>query len=112
MDQAKILTSQIAIRSYYSGEAAGFRFVGKECRFSHLQFYVQALIRAPDSRTVHGVAPHDTSSSEISELRRKLGSAMADIRSKNSSMTIQELRRILYRCAAVLNSLDYVSFYC
>lgn len=33
MDQAKILTSQIAIRSYYSGEAAGFRFAGKECMY-------------------------------------------------------------------------------
>jgi len=31
MDQAKALISQIAIKSYYSGEAAGFRFCGKEC---------------------------------------------------------------------------------
>ncbi|KXN92250.1 Phosphatidylinositol 4-kinase stt4 [Leucoagaricus sp. SymC.cos] len=86
MDQAKTLTSQIAIKSYYLGEAAGFRFVGKEY-----------------CKSVRGA---DTPQSEICALREKLQSTMADIRSKNSSLTIQELRRLLYRCAAVLVSLD------
>ncbi|KAF9446332.1 hypothetical protein P691DRAFT_708828 [Macrolepiota fuliginosa MF-IS2] len=93
MDQAKILTSQIAIRSYYSGEAAGFRFSGKEY-----------------CNTVQGAAPRDTPESEICALREKLQSTMADIRSKHSSLTVQELRRILYRCAAVLISLDYCDY--
>lgn len=31
MDQAKTLTSQIAIRSYFSGEAAGLGLAGGEC---------------------------------------------------------------------------------
>ncbi|KAF5358382.1 hypothetical protein D9756_001382 [Leucocoprinus leucothites] len=90
MDQAKSLASQIAIKSYYSGEAAGFRFAGTE--------YCQA------------VKGSDTSQNEICALKERLQSSMADIRSKHPSLTVQELRRLLYRCAAVLVSLDYCDY--
>jgi phosphatidylinositol 4-kinase len=62
-----------------------------------------------DCTTAQRAAPHDTPQSELSVLREKLQSIMADIRSKRSSLTVQELRRLLYRCAAVLVSMDQAS---
>lgn len=77
---------------------------------STVRLSIRALfIRILDCKTVQGDAPHDTPKTELCVLREKLQSTMEDIRSKRSNLTVQELRRLLYRCAAVLISLDNVS---
>ncbi|XP_006457944.1 hypothetical protein AGABI2DRAFT_64231 [Agaricus bisporus var. bisporus H97] len=86
MDQSKILTSQIAIRSYYSGEAAGLGLAGRE--YNKL------------------VQSDATPNADLYALHEKLKLTLKDIRSKRSKLTVQELRRLLYRCAAVLMSLS------
>jgi hypothetical protein len=61
-----------------------------------------------DKNSVQIVAPHNPPQREIAALLRKIQSVMNDVRLKHSTITIQELRRLLYRCAAVLTSLDHV----
>lgn len=51
-----------------------------------------------------------TPNADLYALHEKLKLTLKDIRSKRSKLTVQELRRLLYRCAAVLMSLSRVSF--
>lgn len=52
-----------------------------------------------------------TPNTDLVALHEKLKATLEDIRSKRSKLTVLELRRLLYRCAAVLMSLDRVSFF-
>jgi hypothetical protein len=46
---------------------------------------------------------------EIRVLKQRMISTLAEIRGKNSAMTVQDLKRLLFRCAATLISLEIVS---
>jgi phosphatidylinositol 4-kinase len=56
-----------------------------------------------------GVPPHAAPSTEVSSLKRQLANTTNDIRGKNSKLTVKDLKRLLFRCAAKLISLDTVS---
>lgn len=45
---------------------------------------------------------------EIQALKNKLENTQEDILSKNSTLTVQDLKRLLFRCAATLISLEKV----
>ncbi|KAF9475060.1 hypothetical protein BDN70DRAFT_996680 [Pholiota conissans] len=89
IDAAKILSSQIAIKAYFAGEAAGIRLANRES--------VDKLATAP---------PQTAPSAEIEDLKTKLYHTLEDIRGKNSKLTVHDLRRLLFRCAATLISLE------
>jgi phosphatidylinositol 4-kinase len=53
--------------------------------------------------------PQAAPSSEIQALKAKLAKTMDEIQGKNSVLTVQDLQRLLFRCAATLISLEEVS---
>ncbi|KAF8798204.1 hypothetical protein BYT27DRAFT_7178838 [Phlegmacium glaucopus] len=88
LDAAKALASQIAIKGYYAGEAAGLRLANRE-----------------GSDKLATLPPQNAPSTEIKALKAKLSDTMEEIRAKNSNLTVHDLRRLLFRCAATLISL-------
>lgn len=52
--------------------------------------------------------PQTAPSTEINALKAKLSHTMEEIRAKNSNLTVHDLRRLLFRCAATLISLKKV----
>ncbi|KAF9564367.1 hypothetical protein CPC08DRAFT_705318 [Agrocybe pediades] len=89
LDAAKVLSSQIAIKGYYAGEAAGIRLANRES--------ADKLATLP---------PQSAPSTEISALKSKLSNSLEEIRGKSSALTVHDLRRLLFRCAATLISLE------
>ncbi|CAA7271519.1 unnamed protein product [Cyclocybe aegerita] len=88
-DAAKTLSSQIAIKGYFAGEAAGIRLANRES--------VDKLATLPPQR-----APP----TEIEALKIKLSNTLEEIRGKKSKLTVHDLRRLLFRCAATLISME------
>ncbi|KAF8163506.1 hypothetical protein B0H34DRAFT_795214 [Crassisporium funariophilum] len=89
IDGAKALSSQIAIKGYFAGESAGIRLANRDG--------ADKLATLP---------PQTAPSAEINALKFKLSHTMEEIRKKNSSLTVHDLRRLLFRCAATLISLE------
>ncbi|KAF8913519.1 hypothetical protein CPB85DRAFT_1299266 [Mucidula mucida] len=89
MDRSKILASQIASKGYFSGEAAGVRLAGRSG--------VDQLEKLPPD-----IAP----TSEIQALKTRLAHSMEGIRGKTSDLTVQDLKRLLFRCASTIISLS------
>ncbi|KAH9071165.1 hypothetical protein EDB83DRAFT_2366879 [Lactarius deliciosus] len=95
-DRAKTVTSQIASKAYFTGEIAGLRLAGRGGK---------NLQKPPDEQDP---VP------EISALREKMHSALSAVREKRNSFTIQDLKRLLFRCASALISVskcDYTLMY-
>ncbi|KAG5638985.1 hypothetical protein H0H81_008206 [Sphagnurus paluster] len=88
-DGAKNLANQLAIKSYFVGEAAGFRLACRE-----------------GSDKLDKQPPQSAPSAEIQALKTKMNRTMEDIRNKTNSPTDQDLKRLLLRCAATLISLE------
>ncbi|KAJ7085721.1 hypothetical protein B0H15DRAFT_846088 [Mycena belliarum] len=87
-DGAKSLASQVASKGYFAGEAAGIRLASRQ---------------GPDQ--LEKLPPQAAPSAEIQALQAKMARTLEEIRSKVSSSTVQDLKRLLFRCAAVLISL-------
>ncbi|ETW86100.1 hypothetical protein HETIRDRAFT_60199 [Heterobasidion irregulare TC 32-1] len=86
LDRAKVLASQMASKGYFAGEIAGLRLA---------------------SRGGHKLEtmPNDEDPvAEIEALKTKMAAALHDIRERHSSLTIQDLKRLLFRCASALIS--------
>lgn len=54
------------------------------------------------------VVPEDTPMDEVSSLKTTLARTMEEIRNKTSKLTVHDLRRLLFRCAAILITLNQV----
>ncbi|KAJ6618823.1 hypothetical protein B0H10DRAFT_2217316 [Mycena sp. CBHHK59/15] len=87
-DGAKSLASQVASKGYFAGEAAGIRLASRQ---------------GPDK--LEKLPPQAAPSAEIQALKAKMARTLEEIRSKVSSSTVQDLKRLLFRCAATLISL-------
>ncbi|KAF9067556.1 hypothetical protein BDP27DRAFT_1328569 [Rhodocollybia butyracea] len=87
-DKAKVLAGQIASKGYFAGEAAGLRLASRTA-----------------SDKLEQLPPQDAPSGELKALKKKLENSMKEIRDKTSSLTVQDLKRLLFRCAATLISL-------
>ncbi|KAF7338006.1 hypothetical protein MVEN_02024500 [Mycena venus] len=87
-DGAKSLASQVASKGYFAGEAAGIRLASRQ---------------GPDQ--LEKLPPQAAPSSEIQALKAKVARTLEEIRNKVSSSTVQDLKRLLFRCAATLISL-------
>ncbi|KAF5380919.1 hypothetical protein D9615_004166 [Tricholomella constricta] len=88
-DGAKSLANQIAIKSYFAGEAAGVRL---------------ACHQGPDK--LDKLPPQSAPSAEIQALKTKMSRTTEEIRNKNSALTVQDLKRLLFRCGATLLSME------
>ncbi|KAF9227759.1 hypothetical protein BS17DRAFT_726240 [Gyrodon lividus] len=88
-DRARVLASQLASKSYFAGEAAGLRLA------SH---------KAQD--ILDKVPPQNAPFADILALKEKMADTMHAIRDKTSPLTVQDLKRLLFRCAATLISLE------
>ncbi|KAJ7286212.1 hypothetical protein C8J57DRAFT_1496884 [Mycena rebaudengoi] len=87
-DGAKSLASQLSSKGYFAGEAAGIRLASRQ---------------GPDK--LEKLPPQAAPSAEIQALKAKMARTLQEIRSKVSSSTVQDLKRLLFRCAATLISL-------
>ncbi|KAJ8087995.1 phosphatidylinositol-4- kinase [Marasmius tenuissimus] len=92
-DKAKVLASQIAIKGYFAGEVAGLR-----------------LARRPASDKLEELPPKNAPSAEIDALKDKLAHSTKELRSKSSTLTVHDLKRLLFRCAATLISLPQCDY--
>ncbi|KAI6045569.1 hypothetical protein EDC04DRAFT_2888588 [Pisolithus marmoratus] len=88
-DRSRVLTSQLASKGYFAGEAAGLRLACHEVP--------GVLDKNP---------PQRTSLTVIEALKRKMEETSVGIWNKNTSLMVQDLKRLLFRCAAILISLD------
>ena len=52
--------------------------------------------------------PQAATSSEILALKEKMANSIDEIRNKSSALTVQELKRLLFRCAATLIAMQKV----
>ncbi|KAF8077714.1 hypothetical protein FPV67DRAFT_1462774 [Lyophyllum atratum] len=89
-DGAKNLANQIAIKSYFAGEATGVRLA---CHHG-----------GPDK--LDKLPPQSAPLTEIQALKAKLSRTTEEVRNKNTPLTVQELKRLLFRSAATLLSLE------
>ncbi|KAL1668533.1 hypothetical protein GGF50DRAFT_96468 [Schizophyllum commune] len=93
-DGAKSLASQLANKSYFAGEAAGVRLASRQ-----------------DSGELDKLPPTSAPLDELHALKAKLAQSLEDIRNKHSGLTVQNLKRLLFRAAATLLAMpqnDYV----
>lgn len=111
-DRAKVLASQLTSKAYFAGEAAGLQSASREG-----QSITTNSIIFPNRWIYTGLErlgqplPQHAPSTEIRALITKLEKTMEDIRGKNSTLTVQDLKRLLFRCAATLISMEMASIY-
>ncbi|KAF8529176.1 hypothetical protein BU17DRAFT_73353 [Hysterangium stoloniferum] len=86
-DRSKALTSQIACKEHFGGEPDGFK-----------------LAYAPASVGIEKVPPSQTPPSIRDALKSKMAESIRDVQNKTSVLTIQDLKRLLFRCASILIS--------
>lgn len=105
MDQSKILASQLASKGYFAGEVAGFRMATGTSKSHSCVFSVGLMSQGlSDPNDLEKVPPKAPSSSEIQALLKKMTTTMDEIRGKKSVFTVQDLKRLLFRCAATIIS--------
>ncbi|TBU65484.1 atypical/PIKK/PI4K protein kinase [Dichomitus squalens] len=87
-DRAKTLANQLASKGYYTGEAAGFKFG----RASGLDGLDDPLSFVPKR--------------EITLLKKRIADAITSIRDKTNTLTVADLKRLLFRAASTLIFLE------
>ncbi|KII89099.1 hypothetical protein PLICRDRAFT_698221 [Plicaturopsis crispa FD-325 SS-3] len=88
VDRAKVLSNQLASKGYFAGEVAGLRLASRHG--------ADKLDKLPPSQ-----APF----SEIQALKTKLAKTLEEIRGHVSTLTVQDLKRLLFRSAATVISM-------
>ncbi|PCH37888.1 atypical/PIKK/PI4K protein kinase [Wolfiporia cocos MD-104 SS10] len=88
-DRAKALASQMASKGYFAGEVTGFRYG-----------------RIDASQRQHASTLNFVPTDEIERLKARVIDAIQDIREKRHPMSIQDLKRLLFRCASTLIYID------
>jgi phosphatidylinositol 4-kinase len=107
IDAAKAFSSQIAIKGYFAGEAAGIRLANHESRLQptlNVFVMIKSMIGI-DQTTLPSAPP-----TEIDVLKSKLSQTLEGIREKSSKLTVHDLRRLLFRCAATIIAMENASF--
>ncbi|KAG8969691.1 phosphatidylinositol-4- kinase [Tulasnella sp. 419] len=84
-DHSKMFTSQLSARNHYAGEAGGVR-----------------LANRGGGNELQKLPPTHAPSMELRALRDKLAAAVKEIQDQTSTLSIHDLKRLLFRCAAVL----------
>lgn len=95
-DRAKLFASELSAHSHFAGEAAGVRLANRLNQSRER--------RENGSGEIQKAPPTAVPEIEIAALKSALGTALVDIQKKTSKMSQQDLKRLLMRCAAVLES--------
>ncbi|KAL4067760.1 hypothetical protein J3A83DRAFT_4359655 [Scleroderma citrinum] len=82
---------QLASKGYFAGEAAGLR----------LTYSRDFLDKTP---------PQSAPSEIVEALKRKMAETTDAIRNKNNTLVVQDLKRLLFRCATTLISLEHCEY--
>ncbi|KAG9016282.1 phosphatidylinositol-4- kinase [Tulasnella sp. 427] len=88
-DLTKLFASQVAAKNHYDGEVDGIRLAGSKA--------TDKLQKPP---------PLGIARSDMDNLRSLLARALSQISDKTSNLSIQELKRLLFRCASILASAE------
>lgn len=107
-DRAKVLASQLASKSYFAGEAAGLRLASRKGRWSCKNSHSGSCVSHAAQDILDKVPPQNATLTDILALKEKLEDTMNAILQKTSTLTVQDLKRLLFRCAATLIALDKV----
>ncbi|KAJ8594622.1 hypothetical protein M405DRAFT_469254 [Rhizopogon salebrosus TDB-379] len=91
-DRVRVLASQLASKCYFAGEVAGLR------------------LAAPKNHDALDKIAPQMPSADVQAFKTKMADTMDDIRNKRSSLTVQDLKRLLFRCAAILISLNQCEY--
>lgn len=102
-DRAKVAASELASKAYFSGESSGYRIARVIGRSKILRIILEAR-QAPDSRD------DDTEASpqEVGMLKARMEDVISDIVGKHSMVKMADLKRLLFRCASAIISLQKV----
>jgi phosphatidylinositol 4-kinase A len=103
------MASQIASKAYFAGEAAGLRLASGEGKINtnKTNDTTPSVLLGHDR--LEKLPPRAAPSGEIHALKAKLEKTMEEIHGKNSVLTVQDLKRLLFRCAATLISSEMAS---
>lgn len=103
------MSSQMISKSYFGGEAGGVRLAnrGGKCIYK-TQYISRVMSRLIGIEEIELPPPTKAPFVEIKALKAKLAVSVAEIRARTSKLTVQDLRRLLFRCAAVLMALPEV----
>lgn len=96
-DRAKLFASDLSAYSHFAGEAAGVRLANR-----------LAQEKGTGGGEIQKAPLGNAPEVEVSALKTSLGRALVEIQTKTSKMNQQDLKRLLMRCAAVLESSDSV----
>lgn len=108
IDAAKAFSSQIAIKGYFAGEAAGIRLANRESWFdSWTDSSMTNSVTGMDKLAT--LPPESAPPTEIDALKNKLSHTLGEIREKSSKLTVHDLRRLLFRCAATIIAMENAS---
>lgn len=105
-DRAKVAAAQLTSKAYFSGEASGFhiaRMMGKRNPYVYSPVPELTLV-VLDPKT----DDTQTSPQEVRLLKSRMAESIREITEKRSTLTIRDLKRLLFRCAAAIISLDKV----
>jgi phosphatidylinositol 4-kinase A len=108
-DRSKALTSQIACKEHFAGEPDGFRL----CHSAGLILYSSSIFSEYSnssiaSHSIEKMPPSPIPPSIRDALKTKMAETVRDIQNKTSVLTIQDLKRLLFRCASILISTPQV----
>ena len=107
-DRTKALASQIASKSYFSGEIAGLRLSRRTGRGLPGEL-AYCSIRNLGQNELEKPQAHTSPIAELAALRKRVAEALTELRAKQSHLTVRDLKHLLFRCAATLISAPKVS---
>jgi len=98
----------LASKGYFAGEAAGLRLAYHQGT-GHLLRVVLIVSQPFLASDVLDKPPPQNAPSEVVEvLKSKMADTFDTIRNRNSNLMVQDLKRLLFRCATTLISLEDV----
>ena len=100
-DRAKLFTSQLASKAYSIGEMSGLRLAdrgGTIILYRHTELVADWLSAEDMEKNIDDRVPVD----EMGDLKKRMAEALNAIREKRNAFSIQDLKRMLFRCASSL----------
>jgi phosphatidylinositol 4-kinase A len=107
-DRSKALTSQIASKEHYAGEPDGFRLLAAGM-LSSLFCLGPSSSGCSASNNIEKVPLNPIPPVIRDALKTKMAESVRDIQNKTSGLTVQDLKRLLFRCTTTLIATPEVS---
>ncbi|KIP08776.1 hypothetical protein PHLGIDRAFT_29437 [Phlebiopsis gigantea 11061_1 CR5-6] len=101
-DRAKVAAGQLSSKVYFSGESSGFRIAKMMGESIYRPGGTDTHVQTTDTRN----EDTQTSPHEIKLLKARMADTIRDLAEKRSALTFKDLKRLLFRCAAAIISLE------